>query len=162
MQNRERRKEMRLYVIGPVSGFDDLNKPAFVQAHKILTHNGYSVLIPHDFVSMNADWQAAMKRSIETMMKCDGVAMLEGCERSFGALLEQHIAVKLGIPCYTVSEWASGIVHVPQSYEQKRCPHCKRILPLTLFSKSASSKDGRQTYCRDCMNGYKRSGKVQR
>ena len=154
-------KAMRLYVIGPVSGFDDLNKQAFIDAYNRLTHNGYAVLIPHDFVSESADWSTAMKRSLETMFKCDGIAMLEGCDRSHGALLEKYVAEQLGVPCHTVDEWSCGIFRVPSKEDLKQCPNCKRVLPLTLFGKSASSNDGRQTYCRACMNGYKRKQKAR-
>lgn len=152
---------MRLYVIGPVSGFADLNKQAFIDAHDRLTRNGFACLIPHDFVSVTADWQTAMKRSIETMLKCDGIAMLEGCDKSHGALLEMHIAMQLGMPCHTVDEWCCGIYWIPSIDEFKECPRCHRVLPPTLFGKSASSKDGRQTYCRACMNGYKRTRQQQ-
>lgn len=142
-------------MIGPVSGIADNNKPAFLEAYERLVRNGYSVLIPHDFVAANADWPTAMRRSIETMMKCDGLAVLEGSDKSHGAQLECGIAAKLGMPCHTVEEWCSGIFRAPGRGDTKECPRCRRILPLSLFSNSASSSDGKQRYCRACMNDYK-------
>ena len=34
--------------------------------------------------------------------------------------------------------------------QQKRCPKCERVLPLSSFSHDKSSKDGRFCYCKDC------------
>jgi hypothetical protein len=37
---------------------------------------------------------------------------------------------------------------------QKWCPDCNRVLPLEAFSKSKSSKDGRQGKCKGCYRVY--------
>ena len=39
----------------------------------------------------------------------------------------------------------------------KRCPHCGLIKPLSEFQRCRWMVDGRQTWCRDCMNEKKRS-----
>ena len=39
----------------------------------------------------------------------------------------------------------------------KRCPHCGLIKPLSEFQRCRWMADGRQTWCRDCMNEKKRS-----
>ena len=36
--------------------------------------------------------------------------------------------------------------------EMKRCPRCGQYKPLEAFSANASSTDGKQTWCRECMN----------
>jgi hypothetical protein len=41
-------------------------------------------------------------------------------------------------------------------FETKRCPACGRDLELRMFNLSRSSKDGRQSYCRECQREYKR------
>ena len=38
----------------------------------------------------------------------------------------------------------------------KACPACGRDLPLDAYHRSARSKDGRQTWCRECMVAYQR------
>ena len=38
--------------------------------------------------------------------------------------------------------------------QTKRCPKCGRILPLNEFSKKKSSKDGRQSFCKQCVKAY--------
>lgn len=154
---REIRKEMkvRLYVIGPVFGIPDNNRPAFLEAYNLLVQSGFSVLIPHDFVSPNADWQTAMRRSIESMLKCDGLAVLEGSDKSHGAKLEYTIATALGMPCHSVQQWASGLHKAISIEDMKECPRCKRVLPVSLFASSNQKSDGHQSYCRDCMKSYK-------
>lgn len=39
----------------------------------------------------------------------------------------------------------------------KRCPHCGLVKPLSEFHRCCWMADGRQTWCRDCMNEKKRS-----
>lgn len=36
----------------------------------------------------------------------------------------------------------------------KACPHCKKVKPVEEFNRRASSKDGRQSWCRACQHGY--------
>ena len=40
--------------------------------------------------------------------------------------------------------------------ETKRCRYCWKELPLSEFYKSKITKDGHQSYCRECMNTYYR------
>jgi hypothetical protein len=149
---------MRIYVIGPVSGHDDLNAPAFEHARTALFEAGYMPLIPHDFVSADADWLAAMKRSLETLAKADAIALLEGWQTSNGARIEWNIARSLGIEIATVDEWlfrSEDIAEIAARIaERKHCPQCHRILPLSLLAASLKSADGRQVYCRSCMSEY--------
>lgn len=67
---------MRLYVIGPVTGRENLNCKAFEDAKEKLWDAGYDVLIPHDVVLPIATHERAMRLSIKTMLGCDGVAAL--------------------------------------------------------------------------------------
>ena len=41
--------------------------------------------------------------------------------------------------------------------ETKICGCCQRELPLSSFNKRQASKDGRQYYCRECRNIYRRN-----
>lgn len=99
---------MRIYVIGPVTGLAGENRPAFEDAAIDLERAGYSALIPHWFVSPGAEWQQAMRRSVETLVKCDGVAALEGFGRSRGARAEADLASAIGIPVKSVEAWVRG------------------------------------------------------
>jgi len=38
----------------------------------------------------------------------------------------------------------------------KRCAKCKKERAIVLFNRNNASKDGRQSYCRDCMKPLNR------
>lgn len=96
---------MRLYVIGPVTGRENLNRAEFERARKMLESRGYAVEIPHDSVPPDAEWGAAMAISTNRLRFADGVARLNGWHASRGARLESKLARALGIPCKFVGGW---------------------------------------------------------
>lgn len=96
---------MRIYVCGPVSDVPRLNRPAFERAAYKLEAAGHTPIVPHWFVPPDAEWQAAMRRSIETLVKCDAVALLDGWQESKGARIECRLAKELGMQAATVDLW---------------------------------------------------------
>lgn len=96
---------MRLYVIGPVTGRENLNREAFEDAKEKLWDAGYDVTIPHDVVPPDASHEDAMLLSIKTMLCCDSVAMLDGWDDSPGARLENSVATACGIEAHCVGAW---------------------------------------------------------
>lgn len=96
---------MRLYVIGPVTGRENLNRAAFEEAKEKLLDAGYDVLIPHDVVPPDYDYARAMRTSIVTMLGCDGVAFLPDWDESRGAKLEREVAIAGGLPIHCVDTW---------------------------------------------------------
>ncbi len=96
---------MRLYVSGPVTGMELLNRPAFERAGRRLEAAGYDVLLPHWFVPSGADWERAMRACVETLVKCDGVALLPGWGASRGAKLERRLALALGMEVRREDLW---------------------------------------------------------
>ena len=99
---------MRLYVIGPVSGIENDNRPAFEEAALELERAGYDACVPHWFIPAGTDWELAMRRSVEMLVKCDGVAALDGFGQSRGARLEADLAAGIGIPVKSVESWKRG------------------------------------------------------
>ena len=85
---------------GPVTGLPDGNRPAFDRAAEVLAAAGLRPMLPHWFVPAGADWGAAMRRCIETLVKCDALLLLPGWRGSRGASLEAEIAERVGIPRY--------------------------------------------------------------
>ena len=98
---------MRLYVIGPVTGRENLNRAAFEEARAKLEQAGYSVTTPHDIIPPDASHEDAMRASIGwiTRRDRDGVAMLYEWDLSAGARLEYKVAVACGIRVHRVDKW---------------------------------------------------------
>ena len=98
---------MRLYVIGPVTGRENLNRAAFEDAREKLERAGYNVTIPHDFIPPDASHEDAMRGSIGriTRRNRDGVAMLADFSMSRGAKLEREVAIACGLPTHCVGTW---------------------------------------------------------
>ncbi|MGI4815862.1 MAG: DUF4406 domain-containing protein [Janthinobacterium lividum] len=95
----------RLYVAGPMSGYQDLNFPAFHCQTARLRALGYDVVNPAEInPNFCAKWNDCMRADIQGLMTCAGIAMLPGWTRSKGASLEHYIAVALEIPVYMASD----------------------------------------------------------
>lgn len=116
----------RLYLSGPITGKPNDNREAFEEAAAALMAEGYGVDIPHNIVPESVeDWKGAMLHCLHhlttTRVRCDeghkgehtghpyvqGLAMLDGWEKSKGAMLEKQIAEALGIPCRPWREYLS-------------------------------------------------------
>lgn len=96
----------RLYVSGPMTGFPDLNYPAFNRAAEQLRAAGYEVTNPVDKdVPDTAPWLEHMRADIKLMMDCDGVALLPGWQHSRGANVEINLAHGLGLPVHGLVAW---------------------------------------------------------
>lgn len=90
---------MKVYLSGPMTGLPDFNRPAFVDAERLLSCYGVDVLNParHGFDPAKT-WADYMRLALLDVAACDAVALLPGWERSRGAQLEVHVASSLGIP----------------------------------------------------------------
>lgn len=156
---------MRVFVSGPVSGVEGLNAEAFRAARDALEAMGCTVLVPHDFVPAHADWQTAMRRTVETLMRADVVACLDGWESSRGARIEVGIANDLGIPALSMAEWPDvATLHrmLAVAKRTKVCARCGRSLPMTLFAESPQAVDGHRDLCRDCLHDARREAVAER
>ena len=104
---------MKLYVIGPVTGIEDDNRPAFEVARDALEEAGYEVEIPHDTIPTSAEWHEAMVMSIKAMMRCDGVCAISGWRKSLGAEFEHYLAGVVRLPAKPLDEWLMGVDERP-------------------------------------------------
>lgn len=87
----------RIYLSGPMTGIPEHNFPLFNAETARLRGLGYEVVNP---VEVNPDtgttWEECLRRDLAELLTCDTIALLPGWQQSRGALLEWHVAVKLG------------------------------------------------------------------
>lgn len=122
---------MRLYVIGPVTGRENLNRAAFEEARAKLEQAGYMVTIPHDFIPSDASHERAMQLSLWWIASARGdVAMLDDWATSPGALLENRVATACGLQAHCVGAWLRMAGDCPENDTRPRRPEPR---PQTRF-----------------------------
>jgi len=90
----------RVYISGPITGIVNYNREAFAEAVKAVEAKGYTAISPFDLsiVSKHKTWQDYMRDDIRAMMDADWVLLLPGYDKSNGALVEEAVAIGVGIP----------------------------------------------------------------
>jgi len=99
---------MKLYISGPMSGMPDHGRPAFFYAAGRLLAAGYQIVNPAALQEPveGKPWEAYLRVDLMAMLDgCEGVALLDGHERSRGARLERHVAEALKMPVKPVDVW---------------------------------------------------------
>lgn len=88
----------RIYLSGAMTGFPDLNFPAFHAAAKALRERGLVVINPAEIKPEGEpSWSACMRADLKAMLDCCTVALLPGWEDSKGANIEARLAIQLGM-----------------------------------------------------------------
>src|ERR1017187_2188922 len=93
---------MVIYISGPMSGIPMHNFPAFECAAKTLRERGYTVVSPHECEEVDhaapKPWTYYLRKDLIAMLQtCDTIVMLDGWQKSRGAMLERHVATMLGM-----------------------------------------------------------------
>lgn len=101
---------MKLYVAGPMTGYEEDNYPAFIRAGKQLRSRGYETLLPTDTQKLNTtgvrqEWKWYVRHGLHMLLDADGIAVLPNWWKSKGATLEVHIATQLQFPVEPVEFW---------------------------------------------------------
>jgi hypothetical protein len=93
----------RVYLAGPMTGYDDHNFPAFHAAAERLRGFGLEVVNPADHGLVDGlGWADYMRWDLVKLAGCHSVYVLPGWEKSKGASLEVAIAQALGMLVFTV------------------------------------------------------------
>lgn len=87
----------KVYIAGPMTGYDELNYPLFAATATRLRAMGFEVISPAEINPITTPYKEAMINDILALVHCDHILMLDGWEKSKGASLENHIAKVLGI-----------------------------------------------------------------
>ena len=89
---------MKLYLAGPMSGYPELNFPAFHAEAARLRALGFEIINPAEInAGPSAGWVDCMRADIRELVTCDAICLLPGWMRSRGATLENTIAEQLGM-----------------------------------------------------------------
>ncbi len=96
----------RIYVAGPMTGLPEFNYPAFRSAAADLAELGYEVEDPSTNVNPEPDdYHGWLRAGLAQLIRCDGVALLDGWEASGGARLEVNTAATLGLRVMPLRDW---------------------------------------------------------
>lgn len=99
---------MRIYISGPMSGYPEHNFPAFIEAAEALDAAGFTPVSPH----INGDddsvsWNDYLRRDLQDLLSCEGVATLPYWQNSRGASLEVYVAQQLAMTVKPAHLWTS-------------------------------------------------------
>jgi hypothetical protein len=104
-----REAAQRVYIAGPMSGYVDLNFPAFRAEAAALRSAGLEVTNPAEInVEPSNGWSACMRADIAQLVTCDRIHLLPRWSTSRGAALEYHIGRALGL-LVTLAEGAESM-----------------------------------------------------
>ena len=92
---RKNGKKGRWYISGAVSD-NPCYRADFEFAERWLVSAGYRVLNPVKGEKDGKPWDYYLRKDIRKLLRCDGIVMLSGWERSRGARLEHAVALALG------------------------------------------------------------------
>ena len=87
---------MRIYLAGPMRGYDDMNRPAFAAAAEKLRAAGHLVFNPAEHEAGNLRANLAADTSWICLV-AEAVVLLRGWRGSAGATAEHALATALGL-----------------------------------------------------------------
>lgn len=86
-----------IYISGPMSGIEDLNRSAFESAEKKIQKMGHVALNPHRFPQLET-YEECIQMDLEVIaMSAEAIALLPGWETSPGSKKELKTALDLGL-----------------------------------------------------------------
>lgn len=97
------RRNKRVYVSGPMTGYESLNAPAFAEASETLREMGYSVCNPvetSDWLGHDLSHEEFLRFDFERVLEADFLVALPGWEGSVGSQAELLVATRIGIKCW--------------------------------------------------------------
>lgn len=86
-----------IYISGPMTGIENLNREAFENAERLLRESGHFPINPHHFPEQKS-YEDYLTIDLEVIaMVADAVALLPGWETSPGSKKELKTALDLGL-----------------------------------------------------------------
>lgn len=102
----------RVYLAGPMTGYEDFNYPAFARAELEYTAAGFEVENPanHFGGSQTEKYEDYLFEAIRSLLTCDAIVLLPGWYASYGANVELVNAHAIGLE---VLDYATGTPYKP-------------------------------------------------
>lgn len=88
---------MTVYISGPMTGIDNLNRELFNEAERLLRECGENPINPHNFPKQETYDDYLMIDLEMIAMAADAIALLPGWEKSPGAKKELKAALDLNL-----------------------------------------------------------------
>tara|TARA_B110000211_G_scaffold120245_1_gene139037 strand:- start:969 stop:1409 length:441 start_codon:yes stop_codon:yes gene_type:complete len=89
----------KIFISGPMTGYEDYNRPAFFHMEDVLTKAGWDVANPaNNGVHENQPFYVHLKADFKMLLKCDAIFSLNGWKDSPGATMEYLVARNCGMP----------------------------------------------------------------
>lgn len=86
-----------IYISGPMTGIENLNRDMFDEAESLLRECGENPINPHNFPEQKS-YEDYLLLDLEMIaMAADAIALLPGWEKSHGAKKELKTAIELGL-----------------------------------------------------------------
>lgn len=102
----------KVYISGPMTGYENYNYPAFYQAEKHLKATGFNYIENPARNPEQASWEDYMKVALRQMLLCDTVVLISGWADSKGAREEVSLAHKLNMKVITLETLVKGGVSI--------------------------------------------------
>ena len=103
---------MKVYIAGPITGYEDGNRAVFDAAEASLRAAGHEPVNPHALHGGALDLSHGeyMRTDLRAMLDCEAIHMLNGWGNSKGALLEYRVAQAIGLVFVNVNGKPRGSV----------------------------------------------------
>jgi len=98
-------KEVRLQLVGPMTGLPDFNYPLFNEVAARLRAEGHQVWNPAEENLLGETWSRCMRESLAALQVAEAVVLLPNWAHSRGANLEVETALALDIPIIPWAAW---------------------------------------------------------
>ena len=107
---------MRVYVSGPITGYENGNREAFVERVRLLTEAGYEAVNPHDCspdhpgectgrsIDRPHRYGCYLRGDLRVLLDCDAITFLPGWEASPGVRVERTVALGIGLHVVSLVE----------------------------------------------------------
>jgi len=106
----DRAGRVKVYLSGPMTGYDEFNYPAFHAFAEALRNRGHEVISPAEQDAASgiepgmAEWHEFVRWDLKVMLDCEAIVLMDGWHKSRGARLEHHVADALEMQVLTIHE----------------------------------------------------------